>query len=191
MKSAHSLTVTFVGGGGSGAAGVAVLSSVVTGLTLTSGGSGYTTAPTVTLVGGGMGNTVCTNGVILSNCSSSVRYKKNIVSLGAGLNVVSRLRPITFKWKEGGQSDLGLVAEEVNDVEPLLVTRNARGEIEGVKYDRLSAVFINAFKEQQAQIEQQRSQIELLRMANATLNSRLQAIEKRLRSRGGSSRRRR
>ena len=108
-----------------------------------------------------MGNTVCTNGVILSNCSSSVRYKKNIVSLGAGLNVVSRLRPITFKWKEGGQSDLGLVAEEVNDVEPLLVTRNAKGEIEGVKYDRLSAVFINAFKEQQAQIQKQQQEIKL------------------------------
>ena len=76
-------------------------------------------------------------------------------------------------------------------IEPLLVTHNDKGEIEGVKYDRVAVVLINAVKEQQAQIEQQRSQIELLRMANATLNSRLQAIEKRLRSRGGSSRRRR
>ena len=87
--------------------------------------------------------------------------------------------------------DMGFVAEEVAKIEPLLVTHNDKGEIEGVKYDRVAVVLINAVKEQQAQIEQQRSQIELLRMANATLNSRLQAIEKRLRSRGGSSRRRR
>jgi hypothetical protein len=109
--------------------------------------------------------TLCSNpsSGIISSCSSSVRYKKNILSLGAGLDVVRRLRPITFRWKEGGQPDLGLIAEEVNSVEPLLVTRNVKGEIEGVKYDRLSAVFINAFKEQQAQIQKQQQEIELQR----------------------------
>src|SRR5262249_20639310 len=48
--------------------------------------------------------------------------------------------------------DLGLSAEDVAEVEPLFTFNNARGEIEGVKYDKLSIVFINAFKEQQAQI---------------------------------------
>jgi hypothetical protein len=108
------------------------------------------------------GSTLClNNSSIISTCSSSVRYKQNILSLGAGLDVVRRLRPITFRWKEGGQPDLGLIAEEVNSIEPLLVTRNAKGQIEGVKYDRLSAVFINAFKEQQAQIQKQQEEIKL------------------------------
>jgi hypothetical protein len=49
-------------------------------------------------------------------------------------------------------------------------------------------VLINAVKEQQTQIEKQQSQIASLRTANATLNSRLRAIEKRLQKRGGSSR---
>ena len=66
----------------------------------------------------------------------------------------------------------------------------SKGEIEGVKYDRVGVVLINAVKEQQAQIEQQRSQIASLLTANATLNSRLRAIEKRLQRRGGSSRQR-
>ncbi|MBA3323605.1 MAG: hypothetical protein H0T45_19460, partial [Pyrinomonadaceae bacterium] len=59
--------------------------------------------------------------------------------------------------------DLGLGAEEVAAVEPLLVTRNDRGEIEGVKYAQLNVVLINAVKEQQTQIEQQQKQIESLK----------------------------
>lgn len=55
-----------------------------------------------------------------------------------------------------GSRDIGLAAEEVESVEPLLTFRNGKGKIEGVRYDQLSPVFINAFKEQQAQIEEQK-----------------------------------
>ena len=56
--------------------------------------------------------------------------------------------------------DLGLVAEEVAKIEPLLTTTNDKGEIEGVKYDRIGVVLINAIKEQQAQIEIQNTRAE-------------------------------
>ena len=56
--------------------------------------------------------------------------------------------------------DMGLVAEDVNAVEPLLTTLNKDGQVEGVKYDRVGVVLINAVKEQQAQIEAQQKQIE-------------------------------
>ena len=46
-----------------------------------------------------------------------------------------------------------------SQVEPLLVTRNDKGEIEGVKYDRLNIVLINAIKEQQAQVGQLQGQL--------------------------------
>lgn len=49
--------------------------------------------------------------------------------------------------------DVGFGAEDVAKINPLFVTYNDKGEIEGVKYDRLSVVFVNGFKEQQAQIE--------------------------------------
>ena len=49
--------------------------------------------------------------------------------------------------------DLGLGAEDVAAAEPLLVTYNENGEVEGVKYDRVAVVLLNAVKEQQAQIE--------------------------------------
>ena len=55
--------------------------------------------------------------------------------------------------------DVGFAAEEVECVEPLLVTYNPKGEIEGVKYGQLTTVLVNAVKEQQAQIENQQKQI--------------------------------
>jgi hypothetical protein len=95
----------------------------------------------------------------ISNCSSSLRYKKDVAHFAGGLDIINRLRPIAFTWKQGGMRDVGLAAEEVEKVEPLLTFRNDKGEIEGVKYNQLSAVFVNAFKEQQAQIAQQQEEI--------------------------------
>ena len=95
----------------------------------------------------------------VATCSSSLRYKKNVAPFSFGLNLVQRLRPIRFEWKDGGMKDLGFGAEDVAAVEPLLVTYNDKGEVEGVKYDRISAVLVNAVKEQQGQIETQQTQL--------------------------------
>jgi endosialidase-like protein len=91
----------------------------------------------------------------LATCSSSLRYKSNVAAFTPGLELINRLRPVSFNWREGGVLDLGLVAEEVAAVEPLLTTTNAKGEVEGMKYDRVGVVLINAVKEQQEQIEKQ------------------------------------
>jgi hypothetical protein len=96
-------------------------------------------------------------------CSSSLRYKTQVQQFLGGLSILNRLRPITFTWKDGGMRDLGLGAEEVERIEPLLTFRNKQGELEGVKYNQLNVVLINAIKEQQEQIKQQQRQIEGLK----------------------------
>jgi Chaperone of endosialidase len=137
---------------------------------------------------------------VIGTCSSSLRYKTSVAPFLGGLAIINRLRPISFAWKQNHVKDIGLGAEEVEKVEPLLTFRNDKGEIEGVKYNQLSAVFINAFKEQQAQISHQQEQIERQQeqlreqQSSATLqqaeikrlNSRLQAIERALRRRSSS-----
>lgn len=128
---------------------------------------------------------VCVDSVRrLSFCSSSLRYKQQVAPYSAGLDLIRRLRPISFTWKGNGTRDLGLGAEDVVKVEPLLVTHNDKGEIQGVKYDQLNVVLINAIKQQQTQIE-------TLRAENTALNVRLGTVERALRKRVGSSRRRR
>ena len=91
---------------------------------------------------------------LVATCSSSARYKSNIARFERGLDLIRRLRPVSFSWNDGGKPDLGLVAEDVARIEPLLTTTNDKGEVEGVKYDRVGVALINAVKEQQNQIEQ-------------------------------------
>ena len=114
----------------------------------------------------------------ISLCSSSIRYKNNINNFSSGLELIRRLRPVSFNWKANNQADMGLVAEEVADVEPLLVTHNNKGEIEGVKYDRVGVVLINAVKEQQGQIEDQRTLIQSQQELLETQQRQIDALKK-------------
>ncbi len=118
----------------------------------------------------------------LAACSSSMRYKTNVNAFTPGLNLIKQLRPVSFNWTNGGMLDLGLVAEEVAKVEPLLTTTNEKGETEGVKYDRVGVVLVNAVQEQQTQIEAQQKQIdeqkEIIRQQEENLKRQQSEIEK-------------
>ena len=98
--------------------------------------------------------------IIASCASSSLRYKTNVTPFGSGMDLVKQLKPIAYNWKHDGAVDLGFGAEDVAKVNPLLVIYDAKGQVEGVRYDRMSVVFVNAFKEQQQQIEAQQRRLE-------------------------------
>jgi hypothetical protein len=101
-------------------------------------------------------------GLLLTTCTtsqSSLRYKTDLQPFMGGLNLITRLKPYNFAWKTGGVREIGLIAEDVAEVEPLLTFKNSKDEIEGVKYENLNVVFINAFKEQQAQIDELRKMV--------------------------------
>ncbi len=116
-----------------------------------------TTAPTATLhvngtvrveqLAAASGTTVCIDGdKILASCSSSRRYKENIVPLDLGLDDILKMRPVEFKWKNRDEQDLGFIAEEINKVSPLL-NNFKDGQIEGVKYGQVTAVLVKAVQE--------------------------------------------
>jgi hypothetical protein len=91
------------------------------------------------------------------NTTSSRRFKDNIASLDAGyaLARVTQLRPVTFDWKPGQAKkghDFGLIAEEVQEVFPQVVSRDEKGEISGLDYGKLSTVLIASVQAQQREI---------------------------------------
>jgi hypothetical protein len=88
-----------------------------------------------------------------------VKNKTDVEPFSGGLELINRLKPVAFKWKADGSRDFGLNAEDVAEVEPALVTRNDKGEVEDVKEGILTVVLINAIKEQQRQIQAQQEQI--------------------------------
>jgi hypothetical protein len=129
---------------------------------------------------------LCQNSIrAISTCSSSLRYKKDVQPFSRGLELLQQLRPIMFTWKQDGKRDLGFGAEDIERVEPLLVTRNEKREVEGVKYDRITAVLVNAVREQQDQIVQQEEkirrqqiQVDQLVEQNVTQQRQIDALKK-------------
>jgi hypothetical protein len=163
LSQGHTWTVTTDGNGNQiGNFSIKDTFFPTTSLTLTSAGSGNSSlfidgTIALSLATGGH-TSVCVNGPtsgILSTCSSSLRYKKDIEGFTPGLRLLNQLHPISFRWRSDNEADLGFGAEDVAKAEPLLVTHNAKGEVEGVKYDRITAVLVNAVKEQQSQIDTQ------------------------------------
>jgi hypothetical protein len=121
----------------------------------------------------------------IASCSSSLRYKTDLAPYRPGIDIIRRLRPITFDWKDTGHRDLGFGAEDVAKIDPLLVTYNAQGQVEGVKYDRITTALVNAVNEQQAQIareqkliDAQNVEIEALKRVVCASNKRATACRK-------------
>jgi hypothetical protein len=73
----------------------------------------------VPILGTAGSTSICLNSVgAIATCSSSLRYKTDVRPFVRGLELVNRLRPIAFNWKQDGTRDLGLGAEDVAAVEP-------------------------------------------------------------------------
>jgi hypothetical protein len=107
----------------------------------------------------------------LTTATSDIRSKENINTLSNSLNSVMNLRGVTFTWKSEPQmgNRIGLIAQEVEKVLPELIFTNPVDGIKGVNYAEMSAVFVEAIKEQQHKIESQQKQIDELRTQVNTL----------------------
>jgi hypothetical protein len=107
---------------------------------------------------------------------SSIRWKDNVQTIENAIDKVMQLRGVTFDWKaeHGGTHDVGFVAEEVGKVLPELVSWEEDGEwAKGLAYDHITAVTVEAIKEQQAQIDG-------LKKANAELREQVEKLAQKL-----------
>ncbi len=132
---------------------------------------------------------------------SSQRYKEDIKPLAAASHALYALNPVSFRLKKEFDPTqavgFGLIAEEVEKVDPDLVYRNAKGQVESVRYEMVNAMLLNEFlrehrafaeeqqkvrkleasvadliatvKEQAAQIQKVSAQLELNNSASQTL----------------------
>lgn len=152
--------------------------------------SGVNTCPATTSVG--IGTSTPTNLLTLGqghgpaiadgwSTYSSRRWKTNIQTLHNALEKVVQLRGVSYDLQANGKHELGVIAEEVGAVVPEVVTFEKNGkDAQSVDYSRLTALLIEATKEQQALIEQQQQQIE-------QLTSQMKTVQASLKNSGRSS----
>ncbi|NMB70532.1 MAG: hypothetical protein GYA22_00075, partial [Bacteroidales bacterium] len=98
------------------------------------------------------------------NSLSDYRLKKDIRTITGALNKVKRLRGVTFQWKDEApdvQPHIGFIAQEMAEVVPEVV--HTEGGIYSVQYAPVTAVLVEAIKEQQHMIEQLQEEIRLLK----------------------------
>jgi hypothetical protein len=116
-------------------------------------------------VAGGTGVIVDSSGH-LGTITSSARYKENIQPMDKASEAVLELKPVTFRYKHeldpAGIPQFGLVAEQVEKVDPDLVARDDQGKPYSVRYEAVNAMLLNEFlKERKAFLEEQRKAQEL------------------------------
>ena len=73
------------------------------------------------------------------------------------------LKPVTFRYKKEidpkGLPQFGLVAEEVDQVNPDLVVRDKEGKVNTVRYDQINAMLLNEFLKEHKKVETQQATI--------------------------------
>jgi hypothetical protein len=101
----------------------------------------------------------------LGTVSSSIRLKQDVADMGDASSRLMELRPVMFHYKAhpDGPLQYGLIAEEVNEVMPELVVRDATSQVESVAYHEMPAMLLNELQKQHATIQAQQAQIEELR----------------------------
>ena len=119
-------------------------------------GIGTTTPSNILTIAQGAGQPVSDGWATFS----SRRWKTNIQTLHDALGKVEQLRGVSYELKESGKHEVGVIAEEVGAVVPEVVTWEENGkDAQSVDYGRLTALLIEATKQQQALIRKQQEQI--------------------------------
>jgi hypothetical protein len=79
--------------------------------------------------------------------TSSIALKQNIEPLKSGLEKILQLTPVSYERKSNNKNEIGLIAEDVAEVMPELVSFDEEGKPVGIHYSKLSVLLIQALKE--------------------------------------------
>ena len=119
-------------------------------------------------------------GGVITKDTSSERYKDNIRDSIYGLSTVLNLQSRMFEYKNGGRTDVGLIAEEVVEYIPELVPLDQEGRPDAVNYDRIVSVCVKAIQEQHSLFMEQQVKLESLESENEALKSQMADVLSRL-----------
>jgi len=97
----------------------------------------------------------------LGSTTSSERFKDEVKPMDKASEAILALKPVTFRYKKevdpAGTPQLGLLAEEVEKVNPDLVVRDKEGKPYSVRYDQVNAMLLNEFLKAHRKMEEQQA----------------------------------
>jgi hypothetical protein len=109
------------------------------------------------------------NTAVAYNTTSDYRLKENIVPMIGALDTISKLKPVTYTWKQDGSNGQGFIAHELQEIVPDCVTgekdavdADGNPKYQGVDTSFLVATLTAAIQEQQTIINDLKARIETL-----------------------------
>jgi hypothetical protein len=111
-------------------------------------------------VGKGLGVIIDANGH-LGTVVSSKRFKDQIKPMDKASEAILALEPVTFCYKKeldpDGVPQFGLIAEQVEKINPDLVLRDAEGKVNAVRYEAINAMLLNEFLKEHRTVQELKS----------------------------------
>jgi hypothetical protein len=130
-------------------------------------------------VAGGVGVIVDTNGK-LGTVVSSERFKDDIQPMDKTSEAILALQPVTFRYKHELDPEaipqFGLVAEQVEKVNPALVARDDQGKPYTVRYEAVNAMLLNEFLKEHRKGQKQDAMISELKTVVAQQQKEIKAL---------------
>jgi hypothetical protein len=136
---------------------------------------------TATFIAGISGTGVTGTTVVVNSsgqlgvAASSARFKDEIRPMDKASEAILALRPVAFRYKHEldpkGIPQFGLLAEDVEKVNPDLVVRDAEGKVFTVRYEAVNAMLLNEFLKEHRKVEEQNREMQEQEAAIAQLKS--------------------
>jgi trimeric autotransporter adhesin len=122
----------------------------------------------------------------LGTATSSKRFKDDIKPMDKASEALFALKPVSFRYKKeidsAGTSQLGLVAEEVEKVNPDLVVHDKEGKPYGVRYEQVNAMLLNEFLKEHRKVQKLEANAALQQKQIEALTSGLDRVSAQLES---------
>src|SRR5207248_1270255 len=111
---------------------------------------------------------------------SSERFKQEIKPMDKASEAILALKPVTFRYKHeidpDGIPQFGLIAEQVEKVNPDLVVRGEDGKVMTVRYEAVNAMLLNEFLKEHRKVEEQQATIAQMKKQIDSLTAGLQKV---------------
>jgi len=152
-------------------------------------GSGFQTSTYLAGIAGrtvGAGGTTCVvdNDGKLGVFLSARRFKTDIADMNSASEAVLHLRPVTFRYKPELKAtnapQFGLIAEEVAEVNPDLVTHDATGKLSTVRYEAVNVMLLNEFLKEHHKNAEQEATITALRANDTKQEATIAQLQKQI-----------
>jgi Chaperone of endosialidase len=142
---------------------------------------------TKTVIAGIRGTTIANGQPVVINSNgqlgtvtSSERFKDQIKSMDKVSESILNLKPVTFRYKEEfdpeGIPQFGLIAEQVEKVNPDLVVRDDQGKVNTVRYDAVNAMLLNEFLKEHQTVQDLKSTVAKQEAAMAQRQKQIEAL---------------